>query len=168
MSFRSRPEFVSTQDWIETPNLPETLTVDGRDVSPKASRSSRYLSVVFVQALRPYDARIRHVRSAHSSSYYAPTESGVLITAHPPRTHALPTAIGKYKLIALTNNFARQSSAEYPIPEAELRFLGWDKGVIPSHLVELFDDFCDSSVLGMRWAAARRTCPYSSPEFEIF
>lgn len=53
--------------------------------------------------------------------------------------------IGKYKLIALTNNFARVN-----VPAEELEFLGWSEGATPSHLRDLFDDFCDSSTLGMR------------------
>lgn len=52
----------------------------------------------------------------------------------------------QHKLIALTNNFAKVN-----IPVKELEFLGWaDGGATPNHLRELFDDFCDSSTLGMR------------------
>ncbi|KJA18576.1 hypothetical protein HYPSUDRAFT_69814 [Hypholoma sublateritium FD-334 SS-4] len=54
-------------------------------------------------------------------------------------------AAGKYKLIALTNNFSKIN-----IPREELHFLGWGEGATPNHLRELFDDFCDSSNLGMR------------------
>ncbi|KAF6765049.1 HAD-like domain-containing protein [Ephemerocybe angulata] len=54
-------------------------------------------------------------------------------------------AAGKHRVIALTNNFARVD-----VPKEELDFLGWNEGVIPSHLRDLFDDFCDSSALGMR------------------
>jgi len=55
-------------------------------------------------------------------------------------------ASGRYKLIALTNNFSRVD-----IPPEEMKFLGWDDGGPTSiHLRELFDDFCDSSSLGMR------------------
>lgn len=57
-------------------------------------------------------------------------------------------ASGRYKLIALTNNFSMLD-----VPLEERRFLGWDDGVIPTHLRELFDDFCDSSSLGMRFVA---------------
>jgi len=32
-----------------------------------------------------------------------------------------------------------------------MKFLGWEKGVAPPSLRNLFDDFCDSSVLGMRY-----------------
>ena len=55
------------------------------------------------------------------------------------------TAAGKYKLIALTNNFSKIN-----IPQEEMDFLGWSEGATPNHLRELFDDFCDSSTLGMR------------------
>ncbi|TFK42732.1 HAD-like domain-containing protein [Crucibulum laeve] len=54
-------------------------------------------------------------------------------------------AQGKHKVVALTNNFAKIA-----VPPEELAFLGWDEGVIPNHLRDLFDDFCDSSALGMR------------------
>jgi len=54
-------------------------------------------------------------------------------------------AAGRYKLIALTNNFSKVD-----VPLEERKFLGWDEGVTPTHLRELFDDFCDSSSLGMR------------------
>jgi hypothetical protein len=57
-------------------------------------------------------------------------------------------ASGRYKLIALTNNFSRTD-----VPPEERRFLGWDDGDTPTHLRELFDDFCDSSSLGMRFVA---------------
>lgn len=34
--------------------------------------------------------------------------------------------------------------------QEELKFLGWQQGAVPSQLRELFDDFCDSSTLGLR------------------
>lgn len=38
------------------------------------------------------------------------------------------------------------------IPASEAAFLGWeDGGVTPPYLRALFDDFCDSSTLGMRY-----------------
>jgi hypothetical protein len=46
----------------------------------------------------------------------------------------------------LTNNFSRAD-----VPPEERKFLGWDNGATPTHLRELFDDFCDSSSLGMRF-----------------
>uniref|UniRef100_A0A8H7Y5Y2 Uncharacterized protein n=1 Tax=Psilocybe cubensis TaxID=181762 RepID=A0A8H7Y5Y2_PSICU len=54
-------------------------------------------------------------------------------------------AAGKHKIIALTNNFAKVD-----VPADELEYLGWGDGATPSHLLSLFDDFCDSSTLGMR------------------
>ena len=57
-------------------------------------------------------------------------------------------ASGRYILIALTNNFSRAD-----VPLEERRFLGWDDGATPTHLRELFDDFCDSSSHGMRFVA---------------
>ena len=72
-------------------------------------------------------------------------------------------ALGRYRIIALTNNFSgvRSSDATRTVEssvrappgfslEEEMRFLGWEEGVAPPSLRDLFDDFCDSSVLGMR------------------
>ncbi|KIY66105.1 HAD-like protein [Cylindrobasidium torrendii FP15055 ss-10] len=59
-------------------------------------------------------------------------------------------AAGKHKILALTNNYANVSP-EGEIPKAELDFLGWgEEGAVPTQLRALFDDFCDSSALGMR------------------
>ncbi|KAL1746068.1 HAD-like domain-containing protein [Schizophyllum fasciatum] len=57
-------------------------------------------------------------------------------------------ATGRYKVIALTNNYA--SSVTRDVPAAELAFLGWQNGPVSHKLVAMFDDFCDSSTLGMR------------------
>ncbi|KAH0584044.1 hypothetical protein H2248_009618 [Termitomyces sp. 'cryptogamus'] len=54
-------------------------------------------------------------------------------------------ATGRYKIIALTNNFAKAD-----VPPEEAKFLGWADGATPNHLRTLFDDFCDSSTLKMR------------------
>ncbi|KAF9262145.1 HAD-like protein [Marasmius fiardii PR-910] len=51
----------------------------------------------------------------------------------------------KHKIIALTNNYAQSV-----VPPSERAFLGWEDGVAPQDLRELFDDFCDSSTLGTR------------------
>jgi hypothetical protein len=71
-------------------------------------------------------------------------------------------ALGRYRIIALTNNFGGVCSSDatkkvVPLSrppgfslEEEMRFLGWEQGVAPPSLRNLFDDFCDSSVLGMR------------------
>ncbi|KAG9318280.1 HAD-like protein [Chiua virens] len=58
-------------------------------------------------------------------------------------------AIGRWRIIALTNNFGGHDTSP-EIPEAELQFLGWQDGPIPKHLRELFDDFYDSSAVGLR------------------
>lgn len=54
-------------------------------------------------------------------------------------------ACGKFRVIALTNNFAKAQ-----VSAAESKFLGWEDGPTPDSLRSLFDDFCDSSTLGMR------------------
>lgn len=72
-------------------------------------------------------------------------------------------SLGRYRIIALTNNFTGVCSSEatrtdgvlsqppsgFSLPD-EMKFLGWEEGVAPPSLRNLFDDFCDSSVLGMR------------------
>lgn len=55
------------------------------------------------------------------------------------------TEARKWKVIALTNNFQKAD-----VPRSEWDFLGWSDGATPAHLLQLFDDFCDSSTLGMR------------------
>lgn len=66
-------------------------------------------------------------------------------------------AAGRWKIIALTNNFSGLDKASPDpsdpshIPNSEFEFLGWgDGGAAPPHLRALFDDFCDSSTFGMR------------------
>ena len=72
-------------------------------------------------------------------------------------------ALGRYRIFALTNNFTAVRSSDatrttgpagQPPPgfsfEEEMKFLGWEEGVAPPSLRNLFDDFCDSSVFGMR------------------
>jgi hypothetical protein len=68
---------------------------------------------------------------------------------------------GRYRLIALTNNFSGLLDRA-AIPKSELAFLGWQNGPAPPHLRALFDGFCDSSVLGMRCvvdASVLGVCP---------
>jgi len=73
-------------------------------------------------------------------------------------------ALGKYRIISLTNNFSAVDPSNLPPPplgfnqkypdfvsvEAEIKSLGWHQGVAPPQLTNLFDDFCDSSLVGMR------------------
>lgn len=68
------------------------------------------------------------------------------------------SASGKYRIIALTNNFSKSeegiSAGAPPSPnfsvQKELEFLGWQEGATPHKLRALFDDFCDSSTIGLR------------------
>jgi hypothetical protein len=79
-------------------------------------------------------------------------------------------AVGKWRIIALTNNFSSKDS----IPQSELEHLGWQDGPTPRHVRDLFDDFCGSSELGLRcvacifvWAWHDRT-PLRKPEAEFY
>lgn len=78
---------------------------------------------------------------------------------------------GKYRIIALTNNFSKTDTSilgDHPPPgkyggikvtlESELKFLGWTNGAVPPGLRALFDDFVDSSEIGMRYVHGNR--PY--------
>jgi hypothetical protein len=44
-----------------------------------------------------------------------------------------------------------------------MRFLGWEEGVAPPSLRNLFDDFCDSSVFGMRQVRRPRFSSETDP-----
>ena len=62
----------------------------------------------------------------------------------------------------MTNNWARSDPASLgegqPAPAQyahlnlrdEIAFLGWQDGAVPARVRDMFDDFCDSSELGMR------------------
>lgn len=73
-------------------------------------------------------------------------------------------ALGIYRIIALTNNFSAADPGTMPAPsdhfkqvypdfvsvDAEMKSLGWDQGPTPPRVRTLFDDFCDSSIIGLR------------------
>lgn len=71
-------------------------------------------------------------------------------------------AAERWRIIALTNNYSGIDATflgleprhlqRYPgvTLESELKFLGWERGAVPSHIRKLFDDFIDSSEVGMR------------------
>ncbi|KAH9901275.1 HAD-like protein [Cubamyces lactineus] len=111
---------------LACPKLPETLHIDGRELFGRMMRESGEFDERVVEAIR----RIR--------------------------------AAGRWRVIALTNNFSKgetdiigdspPSPERYPhfTVQSELEFLGWNEGATPPRLRALFDDFCDSSTLGMR------------------
>ncbi|KZS99140.1 epoxide hydrolase [Sistotremastrum niveocremeum HHB9708] len=109
---------------LACPPLPTTLCVNGRELFGRMMRTGSYYEPDVVEAIR----RIR--------------ESG------------------KFIAIALTNNFGklewRESDAVGPYAglsrESEYRFLGWDAegSPTPQRLRDMFDDFIDSSIVGMR------------------
>ncbi|KAF9648067.1 HAD-like protein [Thelephora ganbajun] len=115
------------QRGIDCPKLPEKLEIDGRDLFGRMMRTSGEFDPIVVSA-------IQKLRS-----------------------------LGQYRVFALTNNFTGICSSDatrttgpagQPPPgfslEEEMKFLGWEQGITPPSLRNLFDDFCDSSVLGMR------------------
>ncbi|KAI0709078.1 HAD-like domain-containing protein [Earliella scabrosa] len=111
---------------LACPKLPETLSIDGRELFGRMMRESGEFDARVVEAIR----RIR--------------------------------AAGRWRVIALTNNFSKSDAdiiGDAPPPEgrdprfsvsSERAFLGWHEGATPPRLRALFDDFCDSSTLGMR------------------
>ncbi|KAG1736721.1 HAD-like domain-containing protein [Suillus lakei] len=111
---------------IDCPTLPVVLDIDGRELFGRMMRQST-----------AYDCHI--LRAIHRIR-----------------------ASGRWLIIALTNNYSKHitdhPSSSTPltagqppmrVPDSELRFLGWEDRA-KFHLRALFDDFCDSSELGMR------------------
>ncbi|TDL27287.1 HAD-like protein [Rickenella mellea] len=111
---------------IQCPPLPQELNIDGRELFGRMMRESTMYDNAMVEAIR----RIR--------------------------------ATGKWRVIALTNNYSKSEQSilgdepptqdRYPnfSVQSELEFLGWKDGATPPAMLALFDDFCDSSSLGMR------------------
>jgi hypothetical protein len=102
---------------------------------------------VIVKAIR----RIRGMDSSLSLSSSSPFEYNVLpVLIHSPyfADTSLPLASGRFKLVAVTNNYARSLVG---LPQSELDFLGWSDGSTAKEVKELFDDFVDSSVVGLRY-----------------
>lgn len=108
---------------IECPTLPVMLDIDGRELFGRMMRQTAY-------------------------------DCHILRAIHRIR------ASGRWLIIALTNNYSKHitDSSSTPltagqppmgVPDSELQFLGWDDKA-KFHLRALFDDFCDSSELGMR------------------
>ncbi|KAG2115137.1 HAD-like protein [Suillus discolor] len=110
---------------IDLPALPVMLDIDGREVFGRMMRQSTAYDCHILRAIH----RIRASR--------------------------------RWLIIALTNNYSKHitgSSSSIPltaaqppigVSDSELRFLGWEDEA-KLHLRALFDDFCDSSELGMR------------------
>ncbi|KAI9458023.1 HAD-like protein [Russula earlei] len=111
---------------ITCPELPQKLAFDGRELFGRMMRTSQKVDKDVYKAI----LRIR--------------------------------AAERWRVIALTNNYSKIDTTflgldgrhlrRYPgvTLESELRFLGWDGGAVPSPIRELFDDFVDSSEVGMR------------------
>jgi len=58
-------------------------------------------------------------------------------------------ATNRFRIISVTNNFGQSTAG---IEDSELKFLGWEGGAASTspQLVQLFDDYIDSSVVGLR------------------
>ncbi|KAH9966412.1 HAD-like protein [Russula dissimulans] len=108
------------------PELPQKLAIDGRELFGRMIRTSQKVDKYVHGAI----LRIR--------------------------------AAGRWRVIALTNNYSKIDAnflglnarylRRYPgvTLESELKFLGWERGAVPPPIRELFDDFIDSSEVGMR------------------
>lgn len=78
-----------------------------------------------------------------------------IIRGNPHNDHLLPTYMAifaaqkRYRLISVTNNFGQPMDG---IPESESAFLGWNsnEGLTSSVIRTLFDDYIDSSEVGLR------------------
>ena len=114
-------------------------------------REGGVLDELMVEAIR----RIRGALSA-LSPFLASLSTLTYLPSH------LDSATGRWRVIALTNNYARtdlavlRSHERLPQQYAhlnvsdELERLGWTEGAVPPRLRAMFDDFCDSSELGTR------------------
>ncbi|KAH9981530.1 HAD-like protein [Lactifluus volemus] len=113
---------------IACPELPQRLHIDGRELFGRMMRTGQKLDKYVYEAI----LRIR--------------------------------AANYWRVIALTNNYSKVDATfldlgletrhleRYPgvTLESELKFLGWERGIVPPHVRQLFDDFVDSSEVGMR------------------
>ncbi|KAJ3551147.1 hypothetical protein NM688_g4892 [Phlebia brevispora] len=123
---RDTEKLMSVSTFPECPPLPEKLDIDGRELFGRMMRESATYDELMVEAIR----RIR--------------------------------AAGRWRVIALTNNFTKTDAAalsqDKPLParyaslnvDEELAWLGWQDGAVSPRLRAMFDDFCDSSELGVR------------------
>lgn len=130
------------------PSLPVCLNVDGREVNFSPRCIDVYTNIILASSsLELWWGKHKHtILICEMQSF----EFDVRTTYQRPNKifnwmqHFSATA--RWKVIALTNNFQKAE-----VPQSEREFLGWTEGAIPTHLLTLFDDFCDSSRLGMRW-----------------
>ncbi|KAH9039043.1 HAD-like protein [Lactarius hengduanensis] len=111
---------------IACPELPQGLHIDGRELFGRMMRTAQKVNEYVYEAI----LRIK--------------------------------AAKRWRVIALTNNYSKIDATflgldarhleRYPgvTLQSELEFLGWEGGAVPSHIHELFDDFVDSSEVGMR------------------
>ncbi|KZV75769.1 HAD-like protein [Peniophora sp. CONT] len=111
---------------LHCPDLPRTLSIDGRDLFVRMMRTGSSLDELVVSAVQ----KIR--------------------------------ATKRWRVFALTNNYSKTPSTlndfnsdiakKYPeiTMESEMKHLGWDEGAVPLKLRAMFDDFVDSSEVGMR------------------
>ena len=102
---------------------------------------------VIVKAIRQIRGIYPSV-SLSSSSLFEHNVPPILVHSAYFTDTSLPLASGRFKLIAVTNNFARSNVG---IPQSELDFLGWSNGSTVKEVKELFDDYVDSSVVGLRY-----------------
>lgn len=101
-------------------------------------------------AFRPNDAHEPNLGRPHCRGYVSYPRSAAHRRSHLTVKSRLSTEHEedkRFRVIALTNNYG---SAGADADEAELAHLGWQDGAVPDALHALFDDFCDSSTLGMR------------------
>ncbi|KAF9517905.1 hypothetical protein BS47DRAFT_1338754 [Hydnum rufescens UP504] len=101
--------------------LPTKLKVDGRELFGMMMRGNTQYDEVVVEAIHRIRASKKYLVIALTNNFFAPYEN---ILATPP-------------------------SGDFN-PESELAFLGWADSPLPQATRDLFDDFVDSSRVGMR------------------
>jgi len=149
------------------PELPQKLAIDGREVSPLQAFNVQIVNNV--TAVRTHDENGSKGGQVCPRGHLAnqrldgPLDSFSFFQFDLPGIAFFSSlAAGRWRVIALTNNYSKIDAnflginahylRQYPgvTLESELRFLGWERSAVPPPIRELFDDFVDSSEVGMR------------------
>jgi len=130
----------------------------GQELSDTESGNKSYLRHLKKKGINPEAVRLPGSIAVEGRELFGMMMRGAKYD--PYMTGAIQNirASGRYLIIALTNNLiapynsilATPPNATFGTPEAELEFLGWTEGAVPQTLKDLFDDFIDSSQVGMR------------------
>lgn len=132
--------------------LPASLSIDARDVRTQCTHMQVAQQAFVCAAFRADDApggrggRGRCTRDRARSRYLL-----LVRRCHNAKSSRVRAARG-LRAIALTNNYSKDDAAT---DAYEREHLGWDDGAVPVRVRELFDDWVDSSIEGLRCVPCR-------------